>query len=161
VKIHLWYNRDNFGTIYTANAKIKMPDILKKLFDTRNAVFVLFVIIAFSLVYNTLKVIQRNYELQQQVDKLAAEVALIEIQNQNLKYNIEYYKTDAYLEVEAKRRFNLAESGEKVVLLPKDGDEEPEKFSSSGIEITTSKPKAKYQENLDSWLTFIFGSNGS
>ena len=131
-----------------------MLEQIKKTFDTQNAAFLLFIVIAVSLMYNTLTVIQKNYELQRQVDELAQEVALVEVQNQNLKFNIDYYKTDAYLEVEAKRRFNLAEEGERVVLLPKDGD----KPILTPDLIEKSQPaKPLYQENFDSWMTFLFG----
>ena len=106
--------------------------------------------------FNTIKVVQRNYELQQQVDTLADEVALIEVQNQNLKYNIEYYKTDSYLETEAKRRLNLADQGESVILLPKDGDAEPEELQQTFTE--PDDPKPLYQQNFENWMTFLFGN---
>ncbi len=133
-----------------------MKEIASKFFSSHAAVTGLFLIVAISLMFNTLKVIQRNYELQQQVDQLTDEVGLIKVQNQNLKFNIEYYKTDAYLEVEAKRRFNLAESGEKVVLLPKDGDLEPEVLETTIESIQESRPV--HQENFEKWMTFLFGS---
>ena len=132
-----------------------MKEIANKFLDSRMAVTGLFLVVALSLMVNTVKVIQRNYELQQDVDNLAAEVALIEVQNQNLKYNIEYYQTDAYLEVEAKQRFNLAESGEKVIFLPKDGDLEPEPLRSSLSAQSSAQPE--YERNFDKWIAFLFG----
>ena len=127
---------------------------IKKLFDSSNVVFIIFLVMAVSLIYNTLGVIQKNYTLQQQVDELEQEVALIELENQNLGFNIEYYKTDAFLEVEAKRRFNLAEKGETVVLLEKDGDAPAEETE----EIFTEE-SSRQQDNFDAWMTFLFGSN--
>ena len=120
------------------------------------AIFALFLVIALSLIYNTLTVIQKNYELQQQVDELAQEVALIELENQNLALNIEYFKTDAYLEAEAKRRFNLSEPGEGVILLEKDGDNPI--LETPFDEAQPEPVKPQYQENFDSWMTFLFGA---
>ena len=132
-----------------------MKEIASKFFDSRAAVTGLFLVVAASLIFNTYKVIERNYELQQQVDELAAEVGLIEVQNQNLKYNIEYYQTDAYLEVEAKQRFNLAEKGERVVLLPKDGDLEREELQTTVSQQVAAQPE--YERNFDKWMAFLFG----
>ncbi len=131
-----------------------MIEKLQKLTTSQNAVLILFMVLAFSLVFNTFKVIQKNYTLQQKVDKLSDEVALIEVQNQNLKYNIEYYKTDAYLEVEAKRRFNLAENGERVILLPKDGDPE----STQQKQTQAERVEAEEKSNFQKWVVFFFGS---
>ncbi len=62
-----------------------MQENLKNILETKHAVTALFVIIALSLTYNTVKVIQRNYTLQQRVDELTDQVALIELQNQEMK----------------------------------------------------------------------------
>ena len=134
-----------------------MKDLASKFLDSRNAVTGLFLVVALSLMFNPLKVVQRNYELQQQVDQLQDEVALVAVQNQNLKYNIEFYKTDAYLEAEAKRRLNLAAPGERVILLPKDGDLEQEALDDTFTE--PEDPRPQYQENFDKWMIFLFGSS--
>lgn len=132
-----------------------MKDQFAKLLNSRTAVTGLFLVVALSLAFNTVKVVLRNYELQQEVDTLADEVSLIELRNQNLRYNIEYYKTDAFLETEAKRRLNLAAPGEKVVLLPKDGDIEAEDALEQAQE--EAEPKPQYQENFENWMIFLFG----
>ena len=134
-----------------------MKELAGKFLDSRNAVTGLFLVIAISLMFNTVKVIQRNYELQEKVDNLADEVALIAVQNQNLKYNIEYYKTDAFLQSEAKRRLNLAEPGEKVILLPKDGDVAVADEKVADQQIDNTQPL--YRENFDKWMTFLFGGD--
>lgn len=134
-----------------------MKNIANKFLDSRNAVFGLFLILSISLMYNTLKVIQKNYALQSQVDLLIDEVALVEVQNQNLRYNIEYYKTDSYLEVEAKRRFSLAGSGEKVVLLAKDGDGQQEELRTTIEQRQEAKPL--HQDNFEKWMIFLFGNS--
>lgn len=123
---------------------------IDKLINSKNAVFGLFVVISISMIFNIAKVIQRNYELQQAVDRLKNEVALVEVENQNLRYNIEYYKTDSYLEVEAKRRLNLAGQNENVILLPKNGDQSIQQ-NIDGNESTEEK------SNFEKWMIFLFG----
>lgn len=50
---------------------------------------------------------------QKKVDSLKAE-------NQRLKSKIDYLKSDAYVEKEARDKLNLAKPGETVVILPKE-----------------------------------------
>jgi len=134
-----------------------MKNLISKFLDSKNAVFGVFLIVALSMIYNTLVVIDKNYTLQQQVDKLADEIALIEVQNQNLKYNIEYYKTDSYLKNQAKRRFNLAEPGEKVIFFDKNNNQTTEQNSSAVENKLETKPQ--YRDNFDKWFIFLFGKS--
>ena len=120
----------------------------------QNVLFVLFVVLAVSLAWNTVNVITRNYELQQQVNELETEVQITELENENLKFNIAYYESDEFLELAAREKFSKAKPGERVLLLPKTGDvdllPEPEKVSSED-------QKPQYQENYDQWMYFLFG----
>lgn len=127
---------------------------LDKIISSQSAVLALFVVIALSLGFNTFKVIQRNYELQQNVDNLADEVALIEVQNQNLEYNIEYYKSDSYLEVESKRRFNVVGKDEHVIFLPKDSTDESSSESAQLLENSDIE-----HSNFDKWMIFFSGKD--
>ena len=131
-----------------------LSDTLRTYFNTQNATLALFIVVAVSLGFNTFKVIQRNYGLQQEVDRLEDEIAVIEVQNQNLTYNIEYYKTDSYLQVEAKRRFNLAEQDEQVIFLPKDGEPE-ERAIAEAAQPAEVEPN---YSNFDKWVVFFFGA---
>lgn len=133
-----------------------MIDKVQKLFNSQTAVMIIFTVMATSLAFNTFNVIQRNYELQKKLDNLEDEVALIDVQNQNLKYNIEYYKTDNYLEIEAKRRFNLAGKGEGVIFLPKDGDPV---FEESDSLIEQSQGIDSVKSNFEKWMLFLSGSS--
>lgn len=129
-----------------------MRRFLRNLFETNQIVRIVGIVIAGSLIWQTVKVVQRNYTLQQQVDRLSDEVAVLELQNQRLKFDIEYFKTNEYLELAARREFNKKAVGEKVVALSKD-DAVDEPLPENRIE-RLSKPQ--YQENLDEWLFFLF-----
>ena len=117
-------------------------------------VMAVFGLLGLSLIWNTTRVIYRNYELQQQVDQLTAEIEVVEIENQNLTYNIEYYQTDSFLELEAREKFNKARPGEKLVLLPKDFSL-PDQESSTPAE-TDDQPQ--YRSNFSAWWEFLFGA---
>lgn len=129
-----------------------MRRILKNIFETNQIVRIFGIVIAASLVWQTVKVVQRNYTLQQQVDRLSDEVAVLQLQNDQLKFDIEYYKTDEYLELAARKEFNKRGAGERVVALSKDDVSDPSLPEDQANTLT----KPQYQANLDEWLFFLF-----
>ena len=82
---------------------------MQKLIDyiKANPGMVIIVIVAGLMGWNMINVIRQNYEYQQKADKIADEISLMELENEKLKYNIEYYKTDSYLEQRARRSSKL------------------------------------------------------
>ena len=124
----------------------------KSLFSSVQFTFVIVAIIAASLIWSTVKAVQKNYELQAQVDQLEEEIAILELENENLQLGISYYDTDAYLELEARKKFNKASSGENVLLLPKDGDGAVE-----DAPIEESQAQEEELSNFAQWKYFLFG----
>ncbi len=140
--------------------KDKMINKLKNFFKVEHLAIFAFLFVAASLVWSTIKVIEKNYDLQQEVYSLEDEVELLDLENQNLKLSIAYYKSDGFLELEAREKFNKVAAGEKVLILPKN--------TSVKIEDPPEAPNAPEPEtktNFDAWLDFLMGrgidSNGS
>ena len=133
-------------------AKQKMYYILKHL-NTRTLLFGVLMLVSISLIFSTVKVVQKNYSLQQQVDNLASEVSLLELENENLQLGIAYYNTDAFLELEARKKFNKVAHGEKVIALPRDGDGV---LAASTEAKYSDDQKPQYAENFDEWFHFLF-----
>jgi len=130
---------------------------LKEFFSLNNLVYLLAVSLAFVIVWQTAIVILDNYALQQEVDDLKEEVALLELENQRLSFNIEYYKTDAYLDLAARENFNLKLSGERVVYVPRS---EANK-QSEPAEAADAQNNIDSASNFDQWLYFLFGREPS
>lgn len=113
-------------------------------------------LIALGLGWNTITAMQKNYRLQQKYDRLKAEVELNELENQNLKYNIAYLKTDDYLELAARDKFSKALPGETLVYLPGSGSAKQAPVAKSTVKKT--KPVSKgWRGNLQSWIKFLQG----
>ena len=127
----------------------------KSLFSSVQLSFLIAAIIAVSLVWSTVRAVQKNYELQAQVDQLEDEIAILELENDNLKLGISYYDTDSYLELEARKKFNKAGNGEGVLLLPKDGDGPVE-------DVLEQESESQEEElsNFAQWKYFLFGRHG-
>jgi cell division protein FtsB len=132
---------------------------LRELFEPANLLFVLAAVVATSLIWSTAKAIETNYHLQQEVDDLNNQISILELENDNLRFNIEYYKTSNYLELAAREKFNKKAAGEKVVFLSKDEEDSTQADQTEAPQQVEDKPL--YRQNLDQWLYFLFDKEPS
>lgn len=118
-----------------------------------NPGMVILVVFSILLGWNTYQVILNNYKFQQTVDELNDEIAVLELENQKIKYDIEYYKTDSYLEQRARENLNLRAKGEEAIVVPR---RDPE-------DSVTEKKKPKLSilkqsfSNLKDWVDLFTG----
>lgn len=128
-----------------------MKNLLSQL-TWRHAVNLLALVVVVWIGITTLSVIGRNYELQQEVDQLTQDIALLKLQNQELEFQIAYYQTDAFVDKEARDKLGLAGTGEQVVIFPDKIPQEPGAEKST----TTQKLPASPASNIEQWLYFLF-----
>lgn len=126
--------------------------------DTRVLGLLVFGVIALLVSWSGVKSIQTNYELQKQISGLTQENDVRKLANSNLKLRNEYYKTDQFLELAARRQFGKAAPGEKVYIVPKtvalaNTIDIPE---DNAKPVTSVDNRPTYQKNLESWFNFYF-----
>lgn len=134
---------------------------MSQLKDVRLIGLVVFCIIALLVSYNGLGAIQTNYVLQKQIAQLQQENAIRDLENNNLKLKNQYFKTDQYLELEARKQFGKAAPGETVVLVPKNvalayAAELPDQQQEAKV---TKPNKPAYQKNFEAWIDFFFATS--
>jgi cell division protein FtsB len=136
---------------------LKHPS-LKVLADTRALGLIAFGVIALLVSWSGVKSIQTNYELQKQISELTQQNDVGKLENTNLKLRNEYYKTDQFLELAARRQFGKAAPGEAVYIVPKSVAlaNSADLTSTKVAEKNTIASKPFYQENLESWVNFFF-----
>ena len=115
-----------------------------------NGVLLVALLIALSLLWNTVGALGRNFELQQQVDTLATEIEILHLENDTLRFQRLYYESSEYIELSARERLGKAAPGEKLIILPK--VEEPPETD----EVPVSRLAS--QSNFDQWMYFFFGN---
>ncbi len=161
-----------YGIMITRNKQTNMHLDLKKNSTSwrrwlapHNLTLYLFAIVAFSLSLSTAKVIQKNYTIQKEISALEQENEVRELENQKLKYEITYYKSNAYIELEARRKFNKAAAGEKVIVFPRPTDAEDDTTDIDASQLTISsqrnaaQQKRTWADNLRAWRDFILLGN--
>ncbi len=138
----------------------KRPSV-KVLGDTRALGLIAFGVIALLVSWSGVKTIQTNYELQKQISEAQQQNEVKQLENTNLKLRNEYYKTDQFLELAARRQFGKAAPGETLYIVPKsvalantiDTSEKSEK------ERNKQSKKPFYEENLEAWFDFFLRRN--
>lgn len=81
-----------------------------------------------------------------QIEKAEVKVAGLEKDQQELKKQLEYVKSDQFVEKEAREKLNFVKEGEVVVVLPKEN-------SNKTPDDSNQKPLPNWQK----WLKILFG----
>lgn len=124
-----------------------------------NVVMAIALLVGIGWAWASIGAMQRNYDLQKEVDGKARQQKLLELENQALVFEQKYYQTREYQELAVRDRLGLASPGEKVVLLPPNS--EAAKQADETLEKTTEHLVEKPVDNFQQWINFLFGGNRS
>jgi len=130
--------------------------ISHRYFTVNNLVIAIAFVIALSWVWGSLGVMQRNYDLQKQLDYKKRELQLSELETAKLKLEGRYYQTREFQELAVREDLGLGLPGERVLILPpnsqaaKDADK---------VVVSTSTPVAPKASNFGQWMNFLFGAH--
>ncbi len=136
---------------------LKHP-FFKQLQDVRVLGLLAFAVLALLVSWNTITAIQTNYELQKHIAELQQENDIKKLENMNQELSNEYYKSDQFLELAARRQFGRAAPGETLVLVPKNvalgyTTEAPPGQTAETEE--TPAQTSRYQRNFQAWMDFF------
>jgi cell division protein FtsB len=95
--------------------------------------------------------ISSNYHLQKQIDSLNNQITTLGIQNDELTYNLQYYKTNSYQEKSARTNLDLQKPGENLIILPHPAD--------IAAQTAAQQAKPKPKSNFTQWLDFLAGKS--
>lgn len=122
-----------------------------------NVVVTVALIIGASWAWGSIGVMQRNYNLQKEIDAKARQEKLVDLETQNLAYEQRYYQSNEYKELAMRERLGLGMPGEKALILPPNSKKaKADTISERGVSIT-----AQPESNLQQWVNFLFGGNHS
>jgi cell division protein FtsB len=135
---------------------MKMANLGRKLlkfrFNLVNALNLVGAAVMVYLLVTLIQTIKQNYDLNAQSNQLKSEISLLKDQNDELSYNIQYYKTDSFKQREARSKLGLQLPDEHEVVLP-----EPTAKSAPAADAQTKTVKKR--SNVQQWLDFLTGNN--
>lgn len=127
--------------------------------DIRAVGFAVFGILVLLVSWSSVKVIETNYKLERQIAKLEQQNQLLGLENTNQKLRNQYFNTDEYLELQARKQFGKGLPGETLLLVPKDVALSYTVAPPAAQPANPNTPKAEpplYQRNLVAWRNFLF-----
>lgn len=143
--------------------KPKIKEIIKRFSDIRVAGLLAFGVVVILVSWSILNVLQVNYELEKQKTDLEQKNQLAKLQNENLKLQNVYFKSDEYLELSARRQLNKAAPGEKLYLVPRSvamANTINLPKTARQLEQEKEHHKSKFARNLEAWKDFFFHNTG-
>ncbi len=130
--------------------------VIKSYFNLSNAVVIVAFLIAATWVWNTVVAIQRNFDLQQQTDKMAEQNAVLELENKTRIFENKYYQSNEYLELSAREHLNKAAPGEKLLILPPNTVQP----AANKQPVAADDIPIAERSNFAQWVYFLFGKKG-
>ncbi len=118
-----------------------------------NVIIALAAIVALGWVWGSLGVMQRNYTLQQTLDRKEQEEELAKLETQNLRLEQQYFKTKEYQELAVRARLGKGLPGEKVLIVPRQDETTTAKPSTNNRPVVRTAPPS----NFEQWIDFLFG----
>ncbi|MDB5163623.1 MAG: hypothetical protein JWS12_240 [Candidatus Saccharibacteria bacterium] len=121
-----------------------------------------FAILVLMVSWSGVKVIQSNYELQRQISALEQQNSVQKLENDNVRLKNQYYNTDQYLELSARRQFGKAAPGETEILVPKTvAYSHTVDTASKAKVLAAASPESAHEKNFRAWMNFFLHRQSS
>lgn len=125
-------------------------------FTFDNAVILIAVVFCLIWTWGSISAMSRNWSLAQELMNRQRERALLELEVETLELENDYYASDEYQDIAARKYQNKKSPGETMIYLPKNSEEAIAKDtgedSDEGENIATVA-----MSNFEQWMAFLFG----
>jgi len=127
----------------------------RKILNLQTATSLLLIITILAVTLSSIDIILKNYELQKDIAVAEQKVSIAQYEVENQKLQNEFYRTDAYLDIAARKQLTVGLAGEKLMIVPKNVALSyiPNTVSEDTETNETSESKTPFQE----WIDFING----
>lgn len=143
--------------IKSSKYKELLIDQFSKFEDIKFTGQVIFGIIVLLIFWSGARAIESNFKLQKQITNLNEQNNVINLQNNNIALQNEYYKSNQYIELQARQNLGLAFPGETELIVP----------SSVALKYivnvnntqNNSVSHLNSQNNIADWINFFWHRN--
>lgn len=109
------------------------------------------ILLCLMLTYQSIVAMSRNWELSEKLRAEKKELELLTVETEASELENEYYKTDEYQELLARRSLDKQFSGENMVVMPQNSEEAKNKYK----KINTKAEEKEYS-NFEKWMMYLF-----
>jgi len=122
-------------------------------FTIENVVLLVAVALCLVWTYQSIAAMSRNWELSDTLTREKRQLELLNIEVETAELENEYYKSEEYQELMARRLLDKKMSGENMVVLPKNSEAAKTKHKVEEIRLTERE-----YSNFEKWMMYLFPS---
>ena len=123
------------------------------LFSIENIVLLVAVVLCLVWTYQSVIAMSRNWELSERLTAERKELELLSIEVEMAELENQYYASDEYQELMARKSLDKKLEGENMVVLPENSEEAKNKHQ----EVAVVEQEKAYS-NFEKWMMFLFPS---
>ena len=119
-------------------------------FTIENIVLMIAIVLCLVWTYQSIQAMSRNWELSETLTYEKKQLELLKIEVETAELQNEYYKTDEYQELSARKLLDKKLSEENMVIMPENSDEAKNKHK-----IEEVKNEEKEYSNFEKWVMYL------
>lgn len=117
-----------------------------------NVVLLFAIILCLVWTYQSVKAMSRNWELSEKLTAEKKELELLTVETEAAELENEYYRSNEYQELMARKYLDKQLPGEKMVVLPENSDNARNKHK----EVEQVIEEKEDYSNFEKWMRFLF-----
>lgn len=121
--------------------------------SVENVVLLFAIVLCLVWTYQSITAMSRNWELSERLTTERKNLELVNIEVEAAELENEYYRTEEYQELMARKVLDKKMPGENMVVLPENSEEARNKHKAEEVEITE-----RTYSNFEKWMMFLFPS---
>ncbi|MBQ3445982.1 hypothetical protein IJG29_04675 [Candidatus Saccharibacteria bacterium] len=118
-----------------------------------NVVLILAIVLCLTWTYQTIAAMSRNWELSERLTEERKNLELISLEVEAAELTNEYYKSNEYQELMARRNLDKKLDGENMVVMPENSEEAKNKHQEESKVAAEEEPK---YTNFEKWMMYLF-----
>ena len=120
-------------------------------FTVENIVLVLAIVLCLTWTYQSIAAMSRNWELSETLITEKKELELLNIEVEMAELENEYYKSEEYQELMARKLLDKKLDGENMVVLPENSETAKNKYKKEIVGVAD-----KEYSNFEKWMMYLF-----
>lgn len=120
-------------------------------FTVENVVLGLAIVLCLVWTFQSIKAMSRNWELSEKLTAERKTLELLKVEVEAAELENDYYKSDEYQELLARKQLDKKLEGENMVVLPENSEMAKNKYKNSTTEVVEKK-----YSNAQKWMMYLF-----
>lgn len=118
-----------------------------------NVVLAIAIIMCLTWTYQSIMAMNRNWELTERLNTENKTLQLLKVEVEAAELENEYYQTDEYQELMARKLLDKKQPGENMVVMPENSEVAKNKHRTVTVTMETN---TKELSNPEKWLSYLF-----